>query len=405
MNFSLFKAEPQYRKLFVAGIVNGVGDRFSQVAMLTMLLQLTGSGFAVGVTMALRLLPFLTFGPLGGRLADRFSRKRILIITDLVRVIFALSFLLVNSKDDIWIIYIGSFVLAAGEAIYAPTRKATIPRLIKKEHLVKVNGLEQVMIGIVLIGGAFSGGVVSYLFGPNISFMFNGASFLIAAWLISSIVFPEALGGKRSQGESANLSMLKKVLLASVPLQIILLGECLIPLINGIDNVLISVYAVNIFKLGDMGVGLFYGALGIGLVFSFVIANRLKSKLLLIGFHCLMLEGVSLAMLSQSSYFMLALLFFCCTAFMSGIGNTCFDTVLMREVPDKLQGTIFGIIATISNTLLGISMFLAGVALEFIYPRTLGLIGGLSFIIIAILLTCVLTIKKSISTSLEEKSK
>lgn len=75
MNFSLFKAEPQYRKLFVAGIVNGVGDRFSQVAMLTMLLQLTGSGFAVGVTMALRLLPFLAFGPLGEGLLIDFQEK------------------------------------------------------------------------------------------------------------------------------------------------------------------------------------------------------------------------------------------------------------------------------------------------------------------------------------------
>lgn len=189
--------------------------------------------------------------------------------------------------------------------------------------------------------------------------------------------------------------MLKKILLASVPLQIILLGECLIPLINGIDNVLISVYAVKIFKLGDMGVGLFYGALGIGLVLSFVIANRLKRNFLLIGFLCLMLEGVSLVLLSQSRYIMLAFLFFCSTAFMAGIGNTCFDTVLMREIPDKHQGTMFGIIATISNTLLGISMFLAGGALEFIPPRTLGLVGGLSFICVSILLALVFMMKKS----------
>lgn len=94
MKISLLKQEKSYRKLFAAGIINGIGDRFSQVAMLTLIIQLTGSGLAVGVTMALRLLPFLLFGPLGGRLADRFSRKRVLITTDLVRIFFALSFYL-----------------------------------------------------------------------------------------------------------------------------------------------------------------------------------------------------------------------------------------------------------------------------------------------------------------------
>jgi MFS family permease len=133
-SFFLVK-EKQYRKLFLAGVINGIGDRFSQVSTLTLLLQLTGSGYAVGVTMALRLLPFLIFGPLGGRSADRYSRKILLVVTDLARVGFALSFLLVHTRHDIWIIYVSSFILASGEAIYAPTRKATLPLLISREQL------------------------------------------------------------------------------------------------------------------------------------------------------------------------------------------------------------------------------------------------------------------------------
>lgn len=396
VEIAFIKEEKQYRRLFFAGIVNGMGDRFSQVAMLSMLLSITGSGLAVGVTMALRLLPFLIFGPLGGRLADQFSRKRILIITDLVRIIFALSFLLVDSKEDVWIIYMSSFLLAVGEAIYSPTRKASIPRLVKKENLVKVNSMEQVMIGIVLIVGAFSGGIVSYLFGPKITFVLNGLSFLVAAWFISRISFPiNSEDGKADRKERMRLSVLKKMIIASVPLQIIFLCELLIPLVNGIDNILISVYAVEIYHLGDIGVGIFYGALGIGLVTSFTVANRLKKHFLIVGIVCLILEGVSLIMLSQTNLVVLALIFFCCTAFMSGVGNACFDTVLMQEIPDEHQGTMFGLTATISNTLLGISMFLAGSALEVIHPRLLGLISGSSFIVISLLLLLIFVIKRS----------
>lgn len=396
LKLSFLKEAKQYNRLFLAGIINGIGDRFSQVAMLTMLLQLTGSGLAVGVTMALRLLPFLVFAPIGGRLADRFSRKRILVITDLVRILFALSFILVDSKEDIWIVYVSSFMLAVGEAIYAPTRKATIPRLVNKDYLVKVNSMEQVMVGIVLIGGAFSGGMVSYLFGPNVTFVFNGLSFLVASWLISTLEIPELKeNSPNKKKEFVHFSLLKKLIITSIPLQVILLCECLVPLMNGIDNILISVYAVEIYHLGEIGVGLFYGALGIGLMMSYSVANRIKNKFLTIGLICLIIEGVSLILLSQSRFAILAFLFFCCTAFVSGIGNACFDTVLMKETPDEHQGMMFGLLATISNTLLGLSMFLAGSVLEYIDPRLLGLIGGSSFIIISILLLIVFFNKKS----------
>jgi MFS family permease len=120
MAIKILKEEKNYFKLFCAGIVNGIGDRFSQVALLALLLELTGSGFAVGIALAIRVVPFLLFGPFGGYLADRFSRKKILMITDLSRIAFAISFVFVNNESNIWIIYVSTFVLAAGEAIYAP---------------------------------------------------------------------------------------------------------------------------------------------------------------------------------------------------------------------------------------------------------------------------------------------
>lgn len=156
--------EKNYLRLFLAGIVNGIGDRFSQVALLTLLLELTGSGFAVGIALAIRVVPFLIFGPFGGFLADQFSRKKIMMITDLSRIVFAISFIFVNNESHIWIIYASSFVLAAGEAIYAPARKSFIPLLVKKENIIRINSLEQVMLGIVLIVGSFSGGIVAFFF-------------------------------------------------------------------------------------------------------------------------------------------------------------------------------------------------------------------------------------------------
>lgn len=383
--------DKQYRKLFLAGVVNGIGDRFSSVAVLAMLLQVTGSGFAVGMTLAIRLIPYIFFGPLGGWLADRFPRKVILITTDLIRVVFALSFLLVHTKEDLWIVYVSSFMLAAGEAIYAPARKSVIPLLVNKDGLVKVNSLEQVMIGIVLIVGAFSGGIVASIFGPHVTFWFNAASFLGAAAILSTITFPKKEQVTKMPDKNTLWFVFKRVIWMSVPVQILLIGEILIAFMNGIDNVLISVYAVNEYQLGDFGVGLFYGALGIGLTLSFTVANRLRKHFFVTGLFCLMLEGIFLLLLSRTHFVIFAFLLFCGAAFMSGIGNACFDTILMKEIPSEYQGTMFGLLATLGNTILGISMFLSGLTLHFLAPRSMGLIGGIGYILIALFLLAVIS--------------
>ncbi|KYD09578.1 MFS transporter [Saccharococcus caldoxylosilyticus] len=390
---NIFRQEKNYLRLFLAGIVNGIGDRFSQVALLALLLELTGSGFAVGAALAIRVVPFLLFGPLGGFLADRFSRKKILIITDLSRIAFAISFVLVNNESDIWIVYLSTFVLAAGEAIYAPARKSFIPLLVKKENIIKINSLEQVMLGAVLIGGSFSGGIVTFFFGPDMTFWFNGLSFLIAAMIIFPIPFTNKnrhiQKNDKKNSESNifhSIKNIKKLMIASSALYIAFLFEFIVPLFNGIDNVLISIYAVQEFNLGDVGVGLFYGALGIGLMLSFIIAQRIHQHLLLIGLATLILEGLFLIILSRVHLAFIAFIVYISISFVSGICNTCFDSIVMKETPSDHQGLVFGLLATISNTLIGISMFGAGIILEVVNNRMLGLIGGMGFILTGLFL-------------------
>ncbi|RKO63678.1 MFS transporter [Caldibacillus debilis] len=386
---TIFRQEKNYFKLFLAGIVNGIGDRFSQVALLALLLELTGSGRAVGLALAIRVVPSFLFGPLGGFLADRFSRKKILMITDLSRIAFAVSFVLADDRSDLWMVYLGTFALAAGEAIYAPARKSFIPLLVKKENIIKINSMEQVMVGAVLIAGSFSGGMAAFFFGPDLTFWLNGLSFLLAAAIIYSI--PDANPNRpvRKKGESDilhSLKTVKKFMAASAPLSIAFLFEFIVPLFNGIDNVLISVYAVQEFHLGDLGVGLFYGALGIGLMLSSIIARRLHRLLLFAGLAALLFEGLFHMILSQVSLVPLACILYISVSFASGICNTCFDSIVMKEMPREHQGFVFGILTTVSNTLIGISMFAAGILLEAVPNRMLGLIGGTGIVLTGLFL-------------------
>lgn len=278
--FAILKGQRGYPRLFAAGMVNGIGDRFTGIAVLALVLELTGSGMAVGISLGVKLLPYLILAPLGGLLGSKLPRKYIMITTDIMRVPVALAFLWVDGADKLWLLYTASFLLAAGEAIYSPVRKATIPLLVNKDSLLTVNGLEQLMSGCVLILGAFSGGGVSMWFGPEAAFIMNAISFLIAALLIHGIDLPHHVNEKEvaseelsstaeKQGIASPLRSLGILIGGSLTLQIIFGFELLVPMLSGLDNVLISVYAIQEFQAGDIGVGSFYAALGIGLSLSF----------------------------------------------------------------------------------------------------------------------------------------
>jgi MFS family permease len=401
------KQRQGYPRLFAAGLINGIGDRFSSVAMLALVLNLTGSGMAVGISLGVRVLPYLFMAPLGGMLATRLPRKAIMIAVDLLRVPVALSFLLVHGESRLWLLYAGSFIMAAGEAVYSPVRKSSIPLLADSSALLRINGLEQLMNGCVLILGAFAGGVVSLWFGPDMAFIMNAASFLLAALLLWGLRFPQsdAREAEREKEEgyrepaaaepkgSGRLQTLKYAARGSLVLQIVIGYELLVPVINGWDNVLISVYAVQEFHAGDVGVGAFYAALGIGLSLSFFAGRLLKKRLLVAALTGLLLEGMLLMAISASGSFMQAFFLYILLSLAGGIGNACLDTLVMRETPTQLQPVIFGMLSAVGGTLIGISMLGAGWLLDVIEPRTLGFAGGAGFAGIALLLAAYAAIR------------
>ncbi|WP_348621523.1 MFS transporter [Paenibacillus polymyxa] len=379
----------QYRKLFAAGIINGMGDRFCQIALLALIYRLTGSGFSVGILLGLRVIPFLVLSPVAGVLITRISRRMLMMTTDLFRGLAALAFLSVHSPEDIWIIYGVSTLLACGEALYAPARKSSIPLLVHPSELLKVNSLEQVMSGLVLVVGAAAGGIISALFGPQAAFILNAASFFAAGLIVRNIAFPPVMKEKISREDHPNRSRSRMLdcIRASVPLQVVVAFELLVPMLNGIDNVLISVYAVQEFRLGDAGIGLFYAALGAGLVASYAIGHLFSGSLLKGGLVCLLLEGILLMGLSGIYHAWAAVAIYFLISLAGGVGAICLDTLLMRETPLYLQGPLLGMLTAWSQGIIGLSMFGAGVAIEMMEPRMLGLVGGAGFVVISIVIS------------------
>lgn len=203
-----------------------------------------------------------------------------MVLIDLLRIPFVLSLLLVQTPDDLWIMYVSTFLLACGEALYAPARMSIIPALVKRERLADINALEQMLMGFVLVVGASAGGIFAFYLGLSLPFWIHALTFLLSALFLLRI--NEAQSEAQSSSNNSPPASSRTMLFQSSILLTFLFIAVTMPLANGIDNVLMNVYALDVFQMGELGIGFMYAALGIGFIVSSFFSKYLKRGFLLL---------------------------------------------------------------------------------------------------------------------------
>ncbi|WP_267929075.1 MFS transporter [Desulfolithobacter dissulfuricans] len=183
----LLRQNPGFRRFWLAGVISQIGDWFNYIGIFVLLNQLTGSGSAVSWFLIAKFLPTTLLGPVAGVVADRFSRRFILISCDLARAAVVPVYLLVRGADQVWIIYLLAFVQESIWTFASPARQATVPNLCRQEELAVANGLSGASWSIMLALGAGLGGFVSALFGWKTAIIVDALTFLVSAALLSTV--------------------------------------------------------------------------------------------------------------------------------------------------------------------------------------------------------------------------
>lgn len=201
---------PNYRRYFRGQVVSISGNWMQTVAEMWLIVQLTGSGVAVGLTAALQFLPLLVFGAYGGLLADRSDKRRLLMITQACMAVPALTLWLIVSAGAVeaWMVY--GLVLARGcvTAIDNPARQSFVTELVGRERVVNAVALNSVIIHTARIAGPALAGVTIAVAGVGPCFAFNALSFLVMVVAlrgldVAALERPERTARGRGQIRSA----------------------------------------------------------------------------------------------------------------------------------------------------------------------------------------------------------
>jgi MFS family permease len=176
-------------RLFASGqILSLTGTWMQRVAQDWLVLSLTHSGIALGITTALQFLPNLLFGMYGGLLADRYPKRRLLLMTQATSAVFAavLGVLVVSGAVQPWHVYVLAFLLGTAAAVDTPTRQAFVVELVGPTDLPNAIGLNSATFNSARILGPAVAGVLITLVGTGPVFLVNAVSYAapIAALLV-----------------------------------------------------------------------------------------------------------------------------------------------------------------------------------------------------------------------------
>jgi MFS family permease len=176
-----------FRRLTLGQLVSGIGDWMVTLALMVLVLDVSGSSAAVGAVLVLRLVPSLVAGPVVARIVRRWDRRSTMLAMDAARVAVVLAIPIV---DALWWIYVWAFVLELAGLIFVPARDSAVPDLTHRDSLPLANGVMLVSSYGTIPVGALCFGVVSWLGGggaPAAVFIVDAATFLVSYWFIAGV--------------------------------------------------------------------------------------------------------------------------------------------------------------------------------------------------------------------------
>jgi len=401
----LVRHNANFRRLWLAQIVSEIGDWFYSLAIYSLLLQLTGKASSVALALVLQVIPQTLFGPVSGVVNDRMRRKRVMIATDLARVVIVFSMLLVRSRSMVWLVYPLLFLESVMWAFFEPARTAVIPNITTSEDLILANTLSSTTWSLNLVAGAALGGIALALLGHDASFVLNALSFLVSAFLISRMHFDEPhaaafpklrlrdlldysplVEGLRYVRRDRRLfaTVLVKTGLAQMGVSWVLftvMGQRVFPLRSpGLDPQRGAVLGMSMM-MGARGLGALFGPLGAARW-----AGHRESRLrlgVLVGF---LTVGLGYGMLGVAGSLAMAC-FWVILGHCGGSTVWVFSTTLLQlNTDDKFRGRVFSAELGLSMLTLAVGAYVTGVLVDRgIDPRSVAIATGLAMLIPAAL--------------------
>ncbi len=283
------------RSVWIIGIaesISGLGAWVTTLAVFSIVVfEGDGGVFASSGIFLASFLPTMLLSPLAGRLVDRFDRRRIMVIAEVLSTIAAVG---LAFAGPLWMLYVMLVVLASIESVMVPARQAIIPTLVPREDLMKVNALLMQLASFIKIVGPAVAGLLLVAISPKLAILLDAATFALSAVVLT---FLPKLPPVRDENEANDGGRSAWGVIVGEPQLLLLFGAgfFVIALIISFD-VMGAVLTRDLLQAGEGYFGLMIGTLGVGNVIG--IAMLMLRKHAVNAWNDILLGIVLLTMIS-----------------------------------------------------------------------------------------------------------
>ncbi len=407
--------------LFVGRLVSQIGDGIHYFAMAWLVLDLTGSGAALGSLLMAASLPGIILAPFSGVLADTLDRKKIVVAMDVIRGLLVLMLAGIHASDQLTlpVLYVVTILLSLCGVLFGPAISATVPGLVKREELVQANARETFSHSATGILGPIVGAFLLAGFGYLGVFLINGVSFLLSAISEAFIRFPKQQKPDVSEDPKADFVNNFKggfhYLWQNPGLRVLMAGGIFLNfLFNPLFGVVFPFFGKEIllmspehfgFSQSSFPVGMLLGTLLVGLFARKFSKIRLLAGGVAIQGGLIVILGVlALPMVYSQLGAGSILAWLALPLLLMGILNVQVNVplqVMMQEtVPDNYRGRVFALFGSVMQMAAPLGMGLFGVFLDIIPVHFFFLFCGAAATIMALVLGASPSLQQLYETSL-----
>ena len=330
-----------FRFYWVHGLLQGIARNMRELLTFYLVFEISGSALQLGITGVFQGVPILIFGLLGGAMADSFDRKRLLIYTQLANVLFLgiIAILVFSDTIMVWHLWVLASLASAVNALGRPAQRAYLPRMVPRAHVMNAitwfGALSQgtLFVGPMLAAILIASVGVGWAFTSNAIILLCGAFATLAIRASGAQEGTPPMVSLKSIWEGVQFLRTKEVLFGSY-----LLDFCVMSF--GFFLPLMPVLAVDVYQVGEIGLGLLTAAPAVGSIMAsgiLLVVGDIRRKgaavvLSYVGY------AVGLIALGFSPWFWMALLVLVILGLMDVVSFTVRQALIQLVAPDKYRG-------------------------------------------------------------------
>jgi len=368
-----------FMTLWSGQFVSKLGTQAFQIALLFTIKSLTGSASIMGVFGLLTGLPAILMGPIGGALADRYSRRKIIIFSDLIRGLLVLTLaLLIYKQPEATSLILGWLLLvsvasAILSSFFGPAITAVIPDLVPRERVAGANSMGQLSNQISAILGLTVGGVIYGAVGGLFLLIFDAFSFLFAAGAESTVYFPQHIP-ERVGTVKAQVSIFKDDVVEGMHyvwkrtgLRNFVLLSMLLSFFGAPIAILLTFYVQDVLQVSTGWYGGLLAVYAIGAMIGFVLAGalqmtpQLRGKITVVA---ILLQAIVYGLLGFAPVIWVAMVLMVLNGIMNGFIQVHITTIMQVSTPGEIRGRVFGLLAAAGGALTPIALGVSGIVID-----------------------------------------